>query len=403
MERWIRTQLKHAVPILTLVMIAIVLIGVIPVSETLWYKVLGISGTINIAEFTDTPVPPSQGCTPGFWKQEHHFSFWPDGYDPGMIFSEVFGVGSDQSMLEVLWEGGGGATALMRQAVAALLNAAREDVSYAYSEGEVIELVQDAFGSEDYETAKDLLEDANEAGCPLGEPEPKPAGTSVEAEKSAEGYREMEDDEDDTEAIGVRGEICVTNVGDVVTENLTIVDQVQFKLKGEKFQNHGDALFEIIPKAQLDPGETECFPYDLEFEMIEDVKALRNVALVSITNHSGHLGEPYGPEIMAGFEIPEPEKSKDDKKESEVVELGEPLPSEEPTTEGDEKGIPVGTETPTPTATATHTPTSSTTPTETLLPTETPTATPTETPTATPTPTDTETPTPEPSPTPESE
>ena len=396
-----RTHLKHAVPIITLVMIAIVLIGVIPVSETLWYKVLGISGTIHIAEFTDTPAPPNQGCTPGFWKQEQHFSFWPDGYEPDMIFDEVFGVGSNQSMLEVLWEGGGGATALMRQAVAALLNAAHEEISYAHLPDEVIALVQIAFENEDYEATKDMLEDAKKAGCPLGGPEPKPTGTSIEAEKSATGYREVKDD---NEAIGVRGEICVTNAGDVATENLSIVDQVQFKLKGEKFQDYEGALLEIILEEQLDPGEMVCYPYDLGLETIEDVKAYRNVALVTITNHSGHLGDPYGPEIQVDFEIPEPEKAKDDKKESEVVELGEPLPSEEPTAEGDGEGAPIETEpstptatptptaTVTPTATATHTPTNTAAPTETAEPTETPTTTPTETPTAT----DTETSTPEP-------
>jgi hypothetical protein len=401
MRRLIRELRAITAPLGALFIVAIVLSILMPISDTLWAEILTISGTVHIAE---PSPPPDQGCTPGFWKQEHHFSFWPDAYDPNMMFDEVFGVGSDQSMLDVLWDGGGGATALMRQAVAALLNAEHEDVSYAHPSDEVIALVQIAFENADYEATKDMLEDANEAGCPLGGPEPDPTGTSIEAEKSATGYREIIDD---MEVVGVRGEICVTNVGDVATEDLTIVDQVQFKLKGEKFQDLEGAALMVDQDGQIKPGETKCYKYEIEFEWLEDVKAYRNIALVTITNHSGHLGDPYGPEIEVDFEVPEPEKAKDDKKESEVVELGEPPPSEEPTAEGEEKGAPVVTETPTPTPTdtptptATHSPTDTSTPTETTTPTETPTSTPTDTPTATPTATETETPTPEPSPPPE--
>ncbi len=354
MERWMRTHLRHAAPIVTLFLVAIILIGVIPVSETLWSKVLGISGTINIAEFTDTPVPPRQGCTPGFWKQEHHFSFWPKGYDPRMKFKDDFRMEEDLTLLEYLQAGGGGDKALMRQAVAALLNAANEDVSYVYTTEDVLGLLRHSFENRDYEAAKDLFEDANEAGCPLGGPEPDPTGTSIEAEKSATGYREI-DGED--EVVGVRGEICVTNVGDGVTENLTIVDKVRYTEEGEEFQDLEGAGLTIASADQIEPGETICYPYDLKLEWFEDSKAYQNTAWVTITNHVGYLGDPYGPEIKTDFEIPEP--------------------------------------TDTPMPTATHTPTDTSTPTETTLPTETPTSTPTETPmpTATHTPTNTSTPT----------
>jgi hypothetical protein len=398
MRRLIRELRAITAPLGALFIVAIVLSILMPISDTLWAEILTISGTVHVAE---PSPPPDQGCTPGFWKQEHHFYSWPAVYTPGMILDDVFGVGGKQSLLEALEDGGGGATALMRQAVAALLNAAHEDVLYAHSPDEVIAFVQSAFANEDYEATKDMLEDANEAGCPLGGPEPEPTGTSIEAEKSATGYREIKGD---IKVTGVRGEICVSNVGDVATENLTIVDQVQFKLKGEKFQDLEGAALMFDQVGQIKSGETKCYEYKLDFDMIEDIKAYRNVAWVTITNHSGHLGETYGPEITADFEIPESEKATDDKKESEVVELGEPLPSEEPTAEGDAKGAPIVTETPTqtetptatptdtPTPTPTDTPTDTATPTETILPTETPTSTPTDTPTAT----ETGTPTPKP-------
>jgi hypothetical protein len=56
---------------------------------------------------------------------------------------------------------------LGRHAVAALLNASNPDVSYYYSEAEVITLVQEAYATGDFETAKDLLEQQNELFCPL--------------------------------------------------------------------------------------------------------------------------------------------------------------------------------------------------------------------------------------------
>ena len=72
-----------------------------------------------------------------------------------------------KSLLQALKLDGGGYKALMRHAVAALLNAASSNVNYFYSEAEVIALVQDAFATGDYETVKNLLAAQNEPGCPL--------------------------------------------------------------------------------------------------------------------------------------------------------------------------------------------------------------------------------------------
>ena len=73
-------------------------------------------------------VPPEQerggeGCTPGYWKQRHHLGSWT-GYGPGEDYDVVFGVVAsfDKTLLEALWQGGGGEKALGRHAVAALLN-----------------------------------------------------------------------------------------------------------------------------------------------------------------------------------------------------------------------------------------------------------------------------------------
>jgi cysteine-rich repeat protein len=83
------------------------------------------------------------GCTPGYWKQEHHFGNWVD-YSPSDVFDDVFGVEAlgDATLLDALWARGGGLYALARHATAALLNTANPDVNYMYTEEEVIALVQ---------------------------------------------------------------------------------------------------------------------------------------------------------------------------------------------------------------------------------------------------------------------
>jgi hypothetical protein len=117
---------------------------------------------------TTTTEPPDggEGCTPGYWKQRHHFDSWV-GYATTDEFDVVFGVPYDVTLLTALSTGGGGEKALGRHATAALLNAASPDVDYAFTEAEIIALVQDAWATGDFGTAKDQLEDANEQVCPL--------------------------------------------------------------------------------------------------------------------------------------------------------------------------------------------------------------------------------------------
>jgi cysteine-rich repeat protein len=109
-----------------------------------------------------------EGCTPGYYKQAHHLCAW--AYEPDDLFDDVFMVDAsgDDSLLEALSDGGGGETAFQRHAVAALLNAANGGVYYAYSVDEVRATVQKAYMTGNFEELKDQLEDANTAGCTLG-------------------------------------------------------------------------------------------------------------------------------------------------------------------------------------------------------------------------------------------
>jgi len=109
---------------------------------------------------------PPAGCTPGYWKQKQHFDSWA-GYDPGDMFSDVFGVPYNKTLLEALKTGGGGKKALGRHAVAALLNVANGDVGYKFTVEDVIAMVQYAYETGQFELVKDLLADQNELVCPL--------------------------------------------------------------------------------------------------------------------------------------------------------------------------------------------------------------------------------------------
>lgn len=119
--------------------------------------------------FGEEDNPPgngTQGCTPGYWKQDHHYDSWV-GYNPNDSFAAVFGVAYGGTLAEAAAAKGGGANALARHAVAALLNSANGNVDYLYSTADVISMVQAAFASGDYNGTKDLFEAQNELGCPL--------------------------------------------------------------------------------------------------------------------------------------------------------------------------------------------------------------------------------------------
>ena len=120
------------------------------------------------AVVTCRPPAGGEGCTPGYWKQRHHFDSW-SVFVPGDSFDAVFGVASsfDGTLLEALRRGGGGEKALGRHATAALLNSSNAGVSFAFSSAEVISIVQDAYLSGNFEDAKNSLAGENERGCPL--------------------------------------------------------------------------------------------------------------------------------------------------------------------------------------------------------------------------------------------
>lgn len=129
------------------------------------------------------PVPV--GCTPGYWKQAHHFGNWIGPYDPEDKFEDHFtnDAFGDKTLLQVLRQGGGGKQALGRHLVAALLNSAYFETTpqFIYNvplwpgdtvtvPGEVIDKFNQVYPGtrRQYTRFKNRLAAANQTGCPLG-------------------------------------------------------------------------------------------------------------------------------------------------------------------------------------------------------------------------------------------
>lgn len=132
----------------------------------------------NSGEFTPPPPPPpaEYGCTPGYWKQDHHFGNWT-GYTPDQSYNSVFGVslfGAGTTLLDALSTGGGKEFRFGRHSTAALLNSSRLGLNlYGMTTAQVISAVQTAVaqGPEAMDALASRFAGMNERGCPLGRAE----------------------------------------------------------------------------------------------------------------------------------------------------------------------------------------------------------------------------------------
>ena len=131
------------------------------------------------SDCTCPEAPGGEGCTPGYWKQRHHYDSWM-GCGQSDNFNEAFGTSwsfnekkcgtTDPTLLQALRCRGGAAQALARHAAAALLNTKQDGVDYALGTSEVKALVKAALDSGDLELIQDTknqLAGENEQGCPL--------------------------------------------------------------------------------------------------------------------------------------------------------------------------------------------------------------------------------------------
>ena len=102
-----------------------------------------------------------EGLTPGFWK--NHVAEWANtGYSPSATFNSVFGAGPSMTLLAAVSAKGGGENALLRHAVAAILNASHPAIDYPMTVAQIIAAVQSAYATGNFEGVKNTLEGYNQ-------------------------------------------------------------------------------------------------------------------------------------------------------------------------------------------------------------------------------------------------
>jgi len=117
-----------------------------------------------------------EGCTPGYWK--NHLDSWVSYTSQdlvGNVFYLPYADLADDTLLQALRYGGGNelegaAKILLRQAVAALLNASNPSVQYRFPINVVLYRTNKALASYDREIMiqqSAYFEAYNEIGCPL--------------------------------------------------------------------------------------------------------------------------------------------------------------------------------------------------------------------------------------------
>lgn len=105
------------------------------------------------------------------------------------------------------------------------------------------------------------------------------------------------------------GEVSVWNQGAVPTTGLKILDYIQKKASGPTWTTAFGPL-DIGGGAVIPPGTTQLtaltFPYSFQGGGVLTGYGIRNVADLTITNHSGSLGTPKGPSPKATYTGPIP-------------------------------------------------------------------------------------------------
>ncbi len=110
-------------------------------------------------------------------------------------------------------------------------------------------------------------------------------------------------DEEGTDAAWLDGQICVVNTGVAATNDLQIVDSLTMPPSQTVIAS---VNVDVSSNPVLNPGEHGCYNYHIDIPS-DDINAgdtYKNTADVTITNHSGHSGEQFGPQASASVILP---------------------------------------------------------------------------------------------------
>lgn len=113
-----------------------------------------------------------------------------------------------------------------------------------------------------------------------------------------------------TDAAWLEGEVCVTNDGELATENLAITVELK-----NGYPPPNDFLtsvtVDVSSNPVLDPSKACCYAYRVDIPFVggqhpqpKPGGTYKITANVTITNHSGRLGEPFGPSPSATDMLP---------------------------------------------------------------------------------------------------
>lgn len=120
-----------------------------------------------------------QGCTIGYWGRPQHFDSWPAPYTTNTTLAEAGFIGApnpNDTLLQAINDYQGGPTLnnkinlMLKQAAAALLNAAHPDVNYAFTVPQVLAAANSAIASGNQTVISDTqaaFDAANNNGCTL--------------------------------------------------------------------------------------------------------------------------------------------------------------------------------------------------------------------------------------------
>jgi len=100
-----------------------------------------------------------------------------------------------------------------------------------------------------------------------------------------------------TDAYFISGTVTVTNDGDFATENLAITIELFIQVPKRGFVQIATASVDVSSNPVLDPGETGVYPYTITIpsKYVNFKATYKITAHVTITNHGGYPGEPFGP------------------------------------------------------------------------------------------------------------
>ncbi len=104
---------------------------------------------------------------------------------------------------------------------------------------------------------------------------------------------------------GVKGSVKVVNGGGADTQDLTVRVVLLAQGKWGGFQTIKTQTVDVSAKPVIPTRDMASYAYTVEFPPVNGARAYKVTAYVTITNHSGRLGTPFGPSPSHGFQLPQ--------------------------------------------------------------------------------------------------